>query len=152
MIEWTGRRWAAAAAASVAFALAIAFSTALIPNPIFGRSIEPTWWSYPAALITAVLGGLVFATYVRDHPAAVPLQAAPVDSATRGSTIGGLLAYLAVGCPVCNKIVLLALGSTGAVQWFAPVQPVLAVGGVALLGWALRVRLRGAVACPVPQG
>ena len=62
---------------------------------------------------------------------------------------GGFIAYLAVGCPVCNKLVLLALGTTGAMQWFAPVQPFLAVVGVVLLAWALRVRLRGEVACPV---
>ena len=60
-----------------------------------------------------------------------------------------MLAFFAVGCPVCNKLVLIALGYTGALQWFAPVQPFLAVGGIALLGWALRARLRGQLACPV---
>ena len=61
-----------------------------------------------------------------------------------------MLSFLAVGCPVCNKIALLALGYSGALQWFAPLQPVLALAGVALLAWALRARLRGAVTCPVP--
>ena len=48
---------------------------------------------------------------------------------------------------MCNKIALLALGYTGALQWFAPVQPLLAVGAVALLGYALWRRLRGEIAC-----
>ena len=53
------------------------------------------------------------------------------------ATVGGLVSFFAVGCPVCNKLVLLALGASGAVSWFAPVQPVLAVASVALMAWAL---------------
>jgi hypothetical protein len=51
---------------------------------------------------------------------------------------------------VCNKLALIALGYTGALQWFAPVQPVLAVAGIVLLAYALRRRLAGEIACPVP--
>jgi hypothetical protein len=29
---------------------------------------------------------------------------------------GGLLVYLAVGCPFCNKIALFALGASGAIR------------------------------------
>ena len=46
---------------------------------------------------------------------------------------------------------LLALGYTGALQWFGPIQPYLGAFGVVLLAWALWVRLRGEVACPVPS-
>ena len=53
-----------------------------------------------------------------------------------------------MGCPVCNKLVLLALGSAGALTWFEPVQPVLQVLAIALLAWALRRRLRGELSCP----
>lgn len=62
---------------------------------------------------------------------------------------GGFLAYLAVGCPVCNKLVLLALGASGAVTWFAPFQGLLALASLVMLSWALVTRLRGEVACPV---
>jgi hypothetical protein len=54
-----------------------------------------------------------------------------------------------VGCPVCNKLVLLALGSAGAMTWFEPVQPLLQLAAVGVLVWALDVRLRGERACPV---
>jgi hypothetical protein len=64
--------------------------------------------------------------------------------------VGGLLAYFAVGCPVCNKLVVLALGATGALEFFAPLQPALAVLGVVVLGVALRARLRAARSCPLP--
>ena len=62
-----------------------------------------------------------------------------------------MLSYLAIGCPVCNKLVLVALGSTGAVQFFAPIQPYLALAGVGVLGWALVVRLRGEMTCALPS-
>ena len=63
---------------------------------------------------------------------------------------GSMLAWFAVGCPVCNKLALLALGYSGAITWFAPVQPFLALAAMVLTGAALVWRLRGQVACPVP--
>jgi hypothetical protein len=64
--------------------------------------------------------------------------------------IGGLLSFFAIGCPVCNKLVLLAVGTSGAMNYFAPVQPFLAGAGVLLLACALVVRLRNAVTCEIP--
>lgn len=65
---------------------------------------------------------------------------------------GAFLAWFAVGCPVCNKFALLALGYSGAITWFAPFQPVLAVLALVLTGVALIVRLRGRVLCVLPSG
>ena len=61
------------------------------------------------------------------------------------------MTFFAVGCPVCNKLVLLALGSAGAITWFQPLQPVLQALAIGLLGYALVTRLRTAQACPVPS-
>lgn len=83
--------------------------------------------------LTVLLSGLLGATYA--FPAACPLQEGKL-------TAGGFLSFLAVGCPVCNKLVLLALGTSGAMRYFEPAQPLLAVAGLALLGYALFVRLR----------
>ncbi|HET6966932.1 MAG TPA: hypothetical protein VFI44_01590 [Ornithinibacter sp.] len=141
---WSPRRWAAAAAAAVATALVVALPTAMIPTPVFGREIPTTWWAWPVLAATSVLSGLLFATYVREPGAEKP-SSARID---RRGAAGGLLAFFAVGCPVCNKLALIALGYAGALQWFAPVQPFLAVGGIGLLTWALRARLRGQLACP----
>ena len=140
---WSARRWIAAGGAAVVTALVIGVPTALIPAPFFGREIPPTPWAWPVLIVTSILGGLLFATYVRD-----PGIETEEKGVNRTGTIGGILAYLAVGCPVCNKIVLIALGYTGALQWFAPAQPVLAVAGIALLAWALRARLLNQLACP----
>ncbi|MBK6956149.1 MAG: hypothetical protein IPH27_12160 [Actinomycetales bacterium] len=158
LASWSRRRWLAALGAAVVTGLVIGVPTALIPTPVFGREVPPTAWSWPVLVVTSVLSGLLFATYVREPGAAGAGAAraegagaaAPAAEGTRAAGIGGLLSFLAVGCPVCNKIALLALGYSGALQWFAPLQPVLALAGVALLAWALRARLRGAVTCPVP--
>ena len=54
--------------------------------------------------------------------------------------MGGALTYLAVGCPTCNHIVMLAVGTTGALAWFAPLQPVLAALGIVVLAAAITHR------------
>ncbi len=144
------RRWAAAGSA-LATVLVIAVPTAMIPTPVFGRSVPPTWWSWPVLLATAALSGLLFASYLRqgDGPSG-EVAATGEARLDRTGVAGGLLTYLAVGCPVCNKIALLALGSAGALQWFAPIQPFLGVAALGLLAWGLKARLDGERACPVP--
>jgi hypothetical protein len=166
MLTWSARRWLVAIGAGVGTALLIGLPTDVIPNPVFGRPVPVTWWSYPVLVVTAVLAGLVVATYVSDPDAAGPVAPGLVDDGlvddslvddgdpepvSRTASVGGLLSFFAVGCPVCNKIVLVALGTTGARQWFEPVQPLLAVASIVLLAWALRGRLRSAVACPLPR-
>lgn len=148
VLRWPVRRWVVAAGSTVLYALLIAIPTDLVDTPVFGREIPPTWWSWPSVVVSSVLAGLLTATYVRD-PADPPVEEGPVDSATKRGYVGGLLTYFAVGCPVCNKLVLLALGTSGALTWFEPVQPLLQVAAVAVLVWALRARLRGEVSCAV---
>jgi hypothetical protein len=147
---WTARRWWVALGSGVIVAVIVALPTAVIPNPIFGRAIEVTWWSYPTVIITGILGGLLIATYIKE-PSEPGLETDDeVDTAMKLGGVGGFIAFFAVGCPVCNKLVLIALGSSGAISWFAPIQPILAFASIALMAWALRMRLRGSVACAVP--
>jgi MFS family permease len=144
------RRWLAAAVGTAGSLLVLGLPTDLVPNPIFGRQIEAPAWSYVALVITAVLAGLLLATYVRDEPAAAEeLLDAPPRADRRRFTLGGLLSFLAIGCPTCNKLVVIALGSSGAISWFEPLQPVLAVAGIGLLAYALQRRLRSEAACDV---
>ena len=88
-------------------------------------------------------GGLVVATYIRrpgDATASNGLGAA---------SGGGILAAFAVGCPVCNKLVLMILGVSGALNVWAPLQPVIGVLSMVGLTWALRRRLTNDDACSV---
>ncbi len=113
----------------------IALPTAVVENPVFGREIGVTSWSVTVIVVTSILTGLLTATYVKNDFS---------DESPRQLKIGGagaLLSYFAVGCPVCNKLALVALGYSGAIQYFAPLQPYLAVAGIALLAYSLRMRL-----------
>ncbi|WP_199904986.1 hypothetical protein [Nocardioides sediminis] len=142
LLSWPVRRWLVALAATAGFVLVVAVPTDLIDTPAFGREIPPTWWAWPSLLVSSTLGGLLVATYVQAPPQS------DRASSRRGGWLGGLLTYFAVGCPVCNKLVLLALGSAGAITWFEPFQPVLQALAVLILLWALRSRLLGELSCP----
>ena len=153
---WSARRWRVAVLGGIATAILVALPTAVIPNPVFGRAVEVTWWSYPIVVLTGILGGLLLATYVKEPDrgglADPPGQREKPDDEAKASKLGiagAFIAFFAVGCPVCNKLVLLALGASGAMTWFAPVQPFLAAASVLLMALALRIRLKNQVSCSV---
>ena len=145
---WSARRWRVAVLGGIATAILVALPTAVIPNPVFGRAIDVTWWSYPVVVLTGILGGLLLATYVKE-PGLEEEQPVEDAKASKLGLAGGFIAFFAVGCPVCNKLVLLALGASGAMTWFAPVQPFLAVASVVLMAVALRIRLKNQTSCSV---
>ena len=151
---WIPRQVAIALVAATTMTLVIGFATVLIPNPVFARDIAPVWWNYPVWLLTGALSGMLVATYFGGSKTPEPADESSVQQLGRPGKLGvagGFLAWFAVGCPVCNKLALLALGYSGAITWFAPIQPVLAVGALVLTGVALFARLRGQVACPVRE-
>jgi hypothetical protein len=148
--NWSVRHWTTALVASLVVTLAIGVPSDVIPNPVFGRPVDVTWWSYPVLVATAVLGGLLAATYLSNPGDAADVTTDDeLDRPGKVGGLGGVLSFFAVGCPTCNKLVVLAIGSTGALDWFAPAQPILAVLSIGLLGWALRTRLRNAVVCRI---
>ena len=165
---WDGRRIGVAMSTSLAVGVFLGVATVLIPNTVFMRDIAPVWWNYPVWVATSIATGMLIASYVppratlqspgtaaiseRDadgRPSETPASAALERTTGRFALSGGALAWFAIGCPVCNKVALLALGYTGALTWFAPLQPVLALAALAFSAVALVFRLRGEVACPV---
>ena len=130
---WRGR--AMGLGAALAAALAIGVPTAVLPNAFFTRMTPTRPQDILFLALTALLVGLIAATY------AAPTAPNPSASEAR-LTGGGLLSFLAIGCPVCNKLVVLALGVGGALRWFEPVQPLLGVASLALLAFAAWSRLR----------
>lgn len=142
VLAWPARRWLVAAATAVAFAVLAGGLTDVVPNPFTDRVVPAAGWTYVALAMSSVLGGLLAATYVRS----------PADPVGTGRVAGGgLLSFLAIGCPVCNKLVVLAVGASGALTLWAPIQPVLAVASIGLLAWALRTRLATELSCPSPR-
>jgi hypothetical protein len=126
-------------AAGVATTLLIGIPTVLIPNPVFGRDVPVRPRDYVFLAVTVLLTSVLAASYAL--PATCSLQDGKLAT-------GGFLSFLAVGCPVCNKVVVLALGASGAISYFQPLQPLLALASTILLSYAIWVRLRSVVRTP----
>jgi hypothetical protein len=152
--------------------LAFGLVSAIIPNPVFGRSIPPEPFAIVVWLVSAPLAGLLLASYLAPFPVTVAAPTAlpsPPDGSglvaataaierddpDRGGSLGaiaGIGAFLAIGCPVCNKVALVLLGASGALSVWAPLQPLVGALSIVLLAvaviWRLRVRRRGG-ACSI---
>ena len=159
-VRLDGRFIAWAIAWALVSLLAFGLVAAIIPNPVFGRQIPPEPFAMAVWLVSAPLMGLLGATYSAPAiPAAtatrlMPLIIEPADGAShrQGTTLGtvaGFGAFLAIGCPVCNKVALVLLGAGGAMTVFAPLQPLIGAASLVLLAgtlaWRFRLRARGGV-------
>ncbi len=135
------RDWLLVALAAGLALLVLGVPTAIIDTPLFVRMIPIRTQDYIIWAASAALFGLLAGTFgvARQH------------RANRAALSGGVLSYLAVGCPICNKVILAMLGSSGALTYFAPVQIYLGLFSLGLLAFALYLRLRGLVrSCALP--
>jgi hypothetical protein len=124
--------WAVAVGATALALFAIGIPTDIVPNPWFRRMTPVRPADVVFLVLTALLSGVLVATYLRS-----------ISDRTPGVAVGsGVLSVLAVGCPVCNKLVVGLLGFSGALNYFAPLQPMLGSLAVVLAATALGVRLR----------
>lgn len=138
MLRWPRARWAAAVAAAVIAMLVTGVPTGMVSTQFYSRMTPIRWWDYPLWIISSALMGLLVATYTRTT------GEDPVRRLTTRLLGGGVLSTFAIGCPVCNKLVVAAIGVSGALDYWAPLQPSLGMLSIALLVLALRGRLRAA--------
>lgn len=130
-------------------ALVTGIPTGIVRTPIYTRMTPVTWWDYPIWVLSAGLIGLTVATYIRLGTDRV---VAAQSRERAGRSVGAsVLSFTAIGCPVCNKVVVAAIGTSGALNYFAPVQPLLGAAGVTLLAVGLVARLLTAASCPLPR-
>ncbi|MCY3618809.1 MAG: hypothetical protein OXH67_07235 [Acidimicrobiaceae bacterium] len=156
LLELPRATWPRAVLFAGVAAVLIAVPSDLIDTPIFGRPVEVRWIDYVILAVTSALIGLIFA--IRPEPAdpvdtAVSEElAVTVDRQGTRTIWGGFVSFLAVGCPVCNQAVVALVGVSGALSWWAPVQPFIGLLAVGLLLYTLRKRLNTykLSACPVP--
>ncbi len=139
------RTWLRAGPIAILAAVIIAIPSDLIDNPIFGRPVAPKPIDYVILAVTASLIGLILA-----------IRPPASDDTERQETrtmVGGFVSFLAVGCPVCNQLVVALVGTSGALSWWAPVQPVVGLIALGLLLYTLRMRLNTyrLTACPLPD-
>ncbi len=138
------RTWLRAIPFALVAAVLIAVPADLIENPIFSRPIAPKPIDYVILAITSGLIGLILGIRPESSP--------ETERQETRTMWGGFVSFLAVGCPVCNQMVVALLGTSGALSWWAPVQPVVGLIAVGLLLWTLRLRLQTyrLTACPIP--
>ncbi len=108
--------------------------TDLIPNPWFARMVERTFFDYFFLTANSVLIGSYIALHFYKKSSRVVC-----DTATYS---GGIVGFLAYGCPVCNKLLVLLLGTTALITYFEPLRPLLGVISLFLLTGALYFRLK----------
>ena len=143
--ELPSATWVRAIPYAIVAAVVIALPSDLLDTPLFGRPVEARAIDYLVLAITAALIGTVLA--IR------PDQLTARDEEDQTRTIwGGFVSFLAVGCPVCNQAVVALVGMSGALSWWAPVQPIVGLSAIGLLIHTLRRRLDTyeLSACPIP--
>lgn len=139
---FTPKAWIITALAAAIGLVFIGLPTAIYENPFFVRMTPVRAQDHVIWVLSSVLIGLIVGSYF-----------AGGSKAREGKILSGsVLSLLAVGCPICNKPVVLLLGTSGALTFFAPIQLYIGIASVLLLGWTLLLRARALVGtCSVSQ-
>lgn len=124
-----GRGLQGIAVAAGAF-VALGTVSALWDNPFFIRMTPAGGWEITLLAIMSVLLGI----YV-----AIRRPFCPVKSASTG----GVLGFIGVACPVCNKVLVLLFGGDLLLTYFEPIRIYVAAAGVVLIALAVRREWRG---------
>jgi hypothetical protein len=143
---FTPKAWIITTLVAAIGLVVIGLPTAIYENPFFLRMTQVRAQDYVIWVVSSVLIGLIVGSYFAGGP-----------KAGEGKILsGGVLSVLAVGCPICNKPVVMLLGTSGALTFFAPVQLYIGIASVFLLGWTLFLRAKAltgtcSVSQPTPQ-
>jgi hypothetical protein len=108
---------------------------ALWDNPLFMRMSAAGSAEIALLLLQSVLAGVY-----------VGLPARRCGRRTAGT--GAVLGFLGIACPVCNKVLVLLLGSALLLEYFEPVRLYVAAAGVALLVAAICLKVAAADGVP----
>lgn len=120
--------------------------TGLIPNPVFARMIPSVPLDYVFLALTSILVGAYAGLYFYGRQATTKSQSVTAYS----GVIGGIVAF---GCPICNKVFVMALGTTSVMTYIEPYRPIIGAISVAVMGLAVYVKARQVRTgvCPVAQ-
>ena len=119
---------------SIGFFLLSGVVTGLVPNPWFTRMV----WKTPLDYFFLVVSSMLLGGYIGVHFYKKNISKG-CDIATYS---GGAGSFLAFGCPICNKLLVLLFGATALLTYFEPYRPVLGFLSIGLLIGALYFKLR----------
>lgn len=127
------------AAVAAGMFIVLGTAAALWDNPFFVRMTPTGGFEIALLLAQSVLAGVY-----------VGLPQRRCGSRTAGA--GAVIGFLGIACPVCNKVLVFFVGSALLLEYFQPVRLYVALGGVALLALAIRLKLarRGCADAQVP--
>lgn len=124
---------------AVAMFAGLGTAAALWENPLFMRMTPTGSFEITLLLLLSALAGLY-----------VGLPQTECGKRTAGT--GGVIGFLGITCPVCNKILVLLFGGALLLEYYEPIRLYVALGGVVLMAVAIWLRLtrRGCVADGTP--
>ena len=118
----TPKRIVAGIAVAIVSFVLLGTVAALWDNPFFVRMTPAGGWEIAMLGAMSAISGVYVA--IRRPFCSV-----------KGASAGGILAFLGVACPVCNKILLLIFGGELLMTYFEPVRIYVAAIGALLIGW-----------------
>lgn len=113
-----------ATAITAASFVALGTVAAIWENPLFIRMTPVGGWEFGLLSLLSILAGIY-----------VLVRRPFCSNKTVGA--GGVLGFLGIACPVCNKILLLAFGSELLLAYFEPIRVYVAALGVLIAAWAV---------------
>jgi len=115
---------------AVAAAMFVGLGTiaALWENPLFMRMTPTGGFEIALLLLQSGLAGVY-----------VGLPQSRCGKRTAGA--GAVIGFLGIACPVCNKVLVLLIGTALLLEYYEPVRLYVALGGVALLATAIALKL-----------
>lgn len=128
----------------VGFVLLFGIPTALLPTPWFMRMMPARALDYVFLLInSALLGSYVGLITFEKHRYPVKDEAVTIT--------GGIANFLAVGCPICNKLFVALLGFSAIMTYVEPARVWLGLLSTGIVAGALLFKLRKLKGCCEPS-
>lgn len=124
----TANGLARGAATAAAMFVLLGTVAALWSNPFFTRMTPAGAFETALLLLQSLLAGVF-----------VGLPQSPCGKRTAGA--GAIIGFLGIACPVCNKLLVLLIGSALLLEYFEPIRLYVALGGALLFAVAVWLKL-----------